>query len=615
MLQKYVGILNQKNRNGLVVLDRPDALVGREILVPARDLNGAPFGMKVVCELDPSIAVPDGQLPKGRIVEVLGDPARPDVAILSIIRQHGLPEHFPDKVLAEADHFGPDPDPADVTAEIERGRRDLRNWRLMTIDGEDAKDLDDAVGVDLLPDGRFRLSVHIADVTHYVTEHSALDLEAAKRGTSVYLVDRVVPMLPPRLSNGTCSLNPERDRLTLSVLLTINEDGEVEDGEILESVIRTKARASYEEVRQALETQTEPEGRYPGFLDDLRLMRRLAIILEKSRMQRGSLEFNFPETHIELDSDGKPLSIEPYPISFANGIIEEFMIAANEFVARHCQSLKLPFLYRVHELPDQDKLLRFVRLANSLGVSTRLRKGPTPAQLAKILEQVKHEPFGLTLGELLLRSLAKARYAAVNLGHFGLASECYCHFTSPIRRYPDLFIHRVIKAQLHGTVKRKRWQTEATALAEHCSNMERVATQAERDTVAQKAAEYLSEHLGAEFEGIISGFNSTGIYIRLANTVEGMVPFRSLTGYIIYDQDRLQAADRSGNLVYNIGDEVVVQVVKVDTIQRRIDFELLSHKNSHVKKTTDKSSHSHTKKTAAKSPRRSVRPQKKRRFK
>lgn len=582
-MQTCVGILQQNDKNGLVVLDQPDPLLGREVFVAARDLNGAPFGMKVVCALLQTVTVPAARPPRAKVIEVLGDPGRPDVAILAIIRQHGLPDHFSEKVMAEAAAFGPDPDPGTIASEIARGRRDLRGQRILTMDGEDAKDLDDAISIERLPGNRFRLGVHIADVTHYVAERSALDLEARQRGTSVYLVDRVLPMLPPRLSNGICSLNPDRDRLTLSAILTIGPDGEVEQGEIAETVIRSQARTSYNEVKLALETNTPPEGRYPGFMDDLRLMRELAGLLEQKRIQRGSIDFEFPETHVDLDPDGHPTAIHAYPISFANGIIEEFMIAANEFIAREFYFLKLPFLFRVHELPDQDKLRRFTKLAGVLGVQIRVRGTPKPAVLAQALEKVKHEPFGLTLSQLLLRSLAKARYSAENFGHFGLASEYYCHFTSPIRRYPDLFIHRVIKAHLHGTVNRRRWQAEVAEVAEHSSDMERIAMKAERDSVDQKAAEYLSEHLGEQYPGVISGFNSAGFFVQLENTIEGMVPFRSLEGYWTYDEERLQAANAAGQS-FNIGDPVTVQVSRVDTVRRRIDFELLSHHDKAIDK-------------------------------
>lgn len=576
-MQKCVGVLRQSDNNGIVLLDRPDQLLGRELFIPARHLNGAPFGMKVVCELLESVTEPVARTAKAKIIEVLGDPGRPDVAILSIIRQHGLAEEFPGPVLEKADAFPTDPDAEVIAKQIAAGRLDLRSEKIITIDGEDAKDLDDAIHIKELPDGNYHLGVHIADVTHYVSEDEVLDTEARQRGTSVYLVDRVIPMLPPRLSNGICSLNPGKDRLTLSVLLDIDRNGNFMKGRIRESVIRSQVRSSYNEVKAILETGDVPEDRPDWYQDALRKMRELADILRKKRIQRGTLEFEFPETHVDLDDEGKPVNIYPYPVSFANNIIEEFMIAANEYVAETAFKQRLPFLYRVHELPDEDKLQRFTNLARILGVRVKLRGAPSPVQLAKILEVVKIEPYGLTLAQLLLRSLAKARYTPENLGHFGLASQFYCHFTSPIRRYPDLFIHRVLKAWLHNQVRTKRWLGEVDSVAEHSSEMERTAMMAERDSIDQKAAEYMSQHIGDTFNGVISGFNQAGIYVQLESTVEGMIPFRSMNGYMVYDEERLRVMDTTGGHAYNLGDAVEVQVAQVDTVQRRIDFELLSH--------------------------------------
>ena len=487
------------------------------------------------------------------------------------------PEVFSADVLAEALSFGLEPDMGDIEAAVIGGRRDYRNRRTITIDGEDAKDLDDAVDIEPLEKGRFRLGVHIADVAHYVTEGSALDREALQRGTSVYPVGRVIPMLPPGLSNGICSLNPDRDRLTLSVIMTIGPDGQIEEGEIAESVIRSKARATYAEVRQVLEDGVEPVARYRGFRADLLHMRSLADILSEQRRKRGAIDFDFPETRVEIDAEGRPISIGSYQTSIANEIIESFMIAANEFVARHYFFAKIPFIFRVHELPDKEKLTRFIRLAAVFGVKTRIRGTATPGQLAAALKQVRHEPYGPTLSELLLRSLAKARYASHNLGHFGLASEFYCHFTSPIRRYPDLFIHRMIKATLNGREIRKLWRETAPLIAEQSSEAERGAMQIERDSIAEKMAEFMAGKLGDVFEGVISGFGPAGIYVRLASTVEGMIPYRSLEGYYVFDEERLRATDHAGRRTFGIGDSVRVQVARADVKLRQIDFELQAH--------------------------------------
>jgi len=501
---------------------------------------------------------------------------------LAILRDNGLPVDFPPAVLAETAVLPEVPGPDEIAAEIARGRRDLRAQNLFTIDGEDARDLDDAVSIENLSGKRYRLGVHIADVAHYVIENSLADREAFQRGNSVYLADLVVPMLPPRLSNGICSLNPDVDRLALSVILTIGADGATEDGEIVESIIRSRARTTYSEVKAALESGTALPGRYRGFINDLRNMQELAHILAERRKQRGAIDFELSETHVVADEAGRPLIIEPYPLSFANGIIESFMIAANEFVAQRFFLQKIPFVYRIHELPDRDKLARFLRLASSFGVRTRLRGAPTPGQLAAALEQVRQEPFGTTLAELLLRSLAKARYSPDNLGHFGLASDYYCHFTSPIRRYPDLFIHRIIKSSLHAKTDKKHFKALASNVAEHSSDMERVAMKAERDSTDQMSAIYMSSRLGEIYDGVIAGFGPAGIYVRLASSIEGMIPFRSLAGYFTFDEERMTAADNSGSQVFRLGDPVEVQVARADIDLRQIDFELLTHRERPV---------------------------------
>lgn len=501
---------------------------------------------------------------------------------LSILRDRGLPVDFPPAVLTETSGLPESPGAAEIAAEIARGRRDLRAQNLFTIDGEDARDLDDAVSIECLSGERYRLGVHIADVAHYVTENSRADHEAFQRGTSVYLADLVVPMLPPRLSNGICSLNPDVDRLALSVILTIGSDGVTEQGEIVETIIRSRARTTYNEVKTSLENGTTLPGRYRGFLSDLKHMQELARILTAKRKQRGAIDFEFTETHVVVDEAGQPLNIEPYPLSFANGIIESFMIAANEYVAQQFYLKKMPFVYRIHELPDREKLAKFLRMATSFGVKTRVRGTPAPGQLAAALEQVRQEPFGTTLAELLLRSLAKARYSQDNAGHFGLASEYYCHFTSPIRRYPDLFIHRIIKASLHAKTDKKHFQTLAAIVAEHSSDMERAAMKAERDSIDQMSAIYMSSRLGETYDGLIAGFGPAGIYVRLASSIEGMIPFRSLAGYFTYDEERMTAADSSGSQVFRLGDPVEVQVARADAVLRQIDFELLTHRECPV---------------------------------
>ncbi len=566
-----VGILTASGRDGIVRTDYPEAETGRkDVYIPWKNLNGAPFGMRVVCRVDNPEAVDW----RGAIVEVLGDPSRPDVAIAGILTHYGLTGTFPADVSGEAAKYPTDPVPSEVDAMVKAGRRDLRGLPTITMDGEDAKDLDDAISIERRPGGGFRLWVHIADVADYVREDSALDREARRRGTSVYLVDRVIPMLPPRLSNGICSLNPGADRLALTVSMDIDSTGLTVDGEIFESVIRSDARTSYKEIRDFLENGALRD-RYGAMEAEFTAMRELAEILRERMRGRGTLEFEFPETEVDLDAEGKPVAIYPYPISFTNGIIEAFMIAANEFVARKFFLLKAPFVYRVHELPDPDKLKRFVRLATNLGVRLRIRGVPRSGDLAAALEQIKGMENGQALSQLLLRSLAKARYAPDCLGHFGLASEYYCHFTSPIRRYPDLFIHRVIKGWLAGRMKTAEWRKEADFVSENSSVTERMADQAERDTIQQKACEYMAARLGEEFDGVISGIISAGFFVRLPSTVEGMVPFRSMEDYFDFDEETLTArGSRSGRML-QIGEAVRVRVARVDTIGRKIDFDLV----------------------------------------
>ena len=589
-MQNYVGILYPDGKNGLVLLDRFVPGVGKSLRIPAREMGGAPLGMKVVCHLlNPIPDLQPGQpLPEtpteplqAAIVEVLGDPGRSDVAIQGIIRAYGLPEQFPESLLAAAEGFASDPDPADIEKELRRGRLDLRGQHLITIDGEDAKDLDDAISLVKQESGVYLLGVHIADVCHYVKENSSIDQEARKRGTSVYLVDRVLPMLPPRLSNGICSLNPNRDRLALSVFLSIDQNGVVTNGRITESVICSAARTSYREVYLALTEGVVQEGRYQGFLDDLRLMRELAEVLQARRRQLGSIGFEFPETRVDLDQDGKPTSIYPYPKSFTNDIIEAFMVAANEYVAETCHELGLPFIYRVHDQPDAEKLGQFLKIAANFGLWSGKHSKVTPRDLAALQEKAAQHPSGGLLSYLLLRSMAKAEYLPENIGHYGLALTNYCHFTSPIRRYPDLFIHRVIKGHLHQAVKTKRWSEDAGPVAEWCSKTERTAMQAERDTVSQKSVEYMAGYLGQIFAGRISGFNQSGIYVQLENTIEGFIPYRTMDEYIEYDGEQIMAVGTSSDERYYPGDEVRVQVARADVILRQIDFELVSHKSEH----------------------------------
>lgn len=572
IVNRCVGILREAGFDGVV---EPDAGYNStqygKILVRSRNLNGAPFGMKVVCEiLNPTGA---GGSYEGRILEVLGDPGRSDVAILSILKQYGLSPVFPEAVSAEAEKFPIHPTGDEILRAVAAGRRDLRTLKTITMDGEDAKDLDDAISIEKMDGKGYRLFVHIADVSEYVRVNTALDTEARLRATSVYLVDRVIPMLPPRLSNGLCSLNPNVPRFALTAAMTVGYDGEVIDGDLYESIIESDARTSYKEVYGVL-FEDKYLDRYASFVPMFQTMKELKDILTEKRERRGSIEFDFPETHVDLDEEGNPTNIYAYPINYANGIIEEFMILCNEFVAERFSRMKYPFVYRVHEDPDEIKIGEFLHVAKLFGAQARAHDKPTPLFLSGLMNQIKDEPFTPALSQILLRSLAKARYSEQNLGHFGLASECYCHFTSPIRRYPDLYIHRIIKSFLHDEGKKTYFSSQVVDVSDHSSLMERNSMDAERASVNQKISEYMTRHIGDLFDGIISSIFHGGIFVRLESTVEGLVPFRTMNDYFEFDERRLEAKGKTSGRVFRIGEAVKVKVVNADTIQRRVDFEL-----------------------------------------
>lgn len=568
-----VGILRESGFDGYVEPDVGyDSTQYGKITVYARDLNGAPFGMKVVCEIKNPQAASGAY--EGRIIEVLGDPGRSDVAILSIVRQYGLSPVFPEIVLEEAEKYPVSPTGEEIASAISSGRRDLRALLTITMDGEDAKDLDDAISIEKLPGKGYKLYVHIADVSNYVKEGSALDNEARLRATSVYLVDRVIPMLPPRLSNGLCSLNPNTPRFALTASMTVNYDGEVTQGDLFESVIKSDARTSYKEVYGVLFEQKYLD-RYADFIPMFDTMKELTDILSAKREKRGALDFTFPETHVDLDEDGKPLSIYAYPILYTNKMIEEFMILCNEFVAARFFDMKYPFVYRVHEDPDQLKITGFLHVARLFGAKASFHGKPTSFALSSLMKQIEGEPFTPALSQILLRSLAKARYSEENLGHFGLASDGYCHFTSPIRRYPDLYIHRIIKSFLHDEGKKSYFASQVADVSEHSSVMERNSMDAERATVSQKVAEYMMEHIGSTFDGIISSIFRGGIFVQLESTVEGLIPFRTMNDYFEFDERRLEARGKTSGKVYKIGEKIQVKVANVDPILRRVDFVLV----------------------------------------
>ena len=575
---KIVGILEADGINGRVVPDGKATDI-REVIIHPENLNGAPFGMKVVVEL---VSSPNSPQALGKIVEVLGDPARPDVAMESILLMYGLSATFPENVLEELEKIPSELSEADIEQALKAGRRDLRDLKTITIDGKDARDLDDAISILKDGDGSYKLYVHIADVSQYVLEGSAIDREARERGNSVYLSDRVLPMLPPKLSNGICSINPNQARLAMTCMLMYDSSGSLIDGDVFESLISSDLRADYESVRNILESGQVVDG-YAAYIPELTWMEELAIMLEKQSRARGSLEFNFPETKVEVDKEGNVLDIHAEETSFANEIIEQFMIAANSFVAERFTLLKLPFIYRIHDKPDVEKLNRFREVLKLIGdKEIRISDEPTPKEIAKVLQQVENLPAGKTLETLLLRALAKAIYSNEPIGHFGLALEDYSHFTAPIRRYADLFIHRIIKGFLRRELNIELWKKEAPELAEHISTTERTAILAERDSVDQKVAEYYAEHLGEVYIGEITGFVGAGMFVMLPSTAEGMVPFRTMNDYYVYDELTMTAQGRDKSRLFAIGDKVEVQVARADVVRRNIDFVLVDENNSGI---------------------------------
>ena len=567
-VRSLVGTYEEKGSYGFVVPDNARFL--QDVYVSKEHSKGAVSGHKVVVEITDYGG--KDRSPEGRIEEILGHVNDPGVDILSLVYAYGLPTEFPEKVLGQVEHV------AKPVSEADRaGRMDLRGWQMVTIDGEDAKDLDDAVSL-TEENGLYRLGVHIADVSNYVQEHSALDVEALKRGTSVYLVDRVIPMLPHALSNGICSLNQGEDRLALSCIMTINQKGEVIDHQIAETVICVDRRMSYTNVKKILaDHDTSVRAEYEELVPMFERMEALAEILRNKRMKRGSIDFDFPETKVILDENGKPVDIRPYERNVATNIIEDFMLIANETVAADYYWQELPFVYRTHEKPDTEKIQKLSTLINNFGYSLHFDADRIhPKELQKLLGKIAGSEEEPLIGRLTLRSMKQARYTVENTGHFGLAADCYCHFTSPIRRYPDLQIHRIIKENLRGRLNEKRmdhYEHILPEVAKHASQTERRADEAERETVKLKKVEYMEQHIGECFEGVISGVTEWGFYVELPNTVEGLVRVTELTDdYYHCFEDSCELVGEATNRRYRLGQTVSVRVVGTDKLLRTIDF-------------------------------------------
>lgn len=568
-VKQIVGIYDRSNKNyGFVTPD--NTKIGEDIFVPVERSKGAVTGHKVVCEItDYGI---NNRKPEGKVTEILGHINDPGVDIMSIVKGYELPTEFSEKIMHQAERVANEVSEADMA-----GRRDLRGLQMVTIDGEDAKDLDDAVSLTL--DGTmYQLGVHIADVANYVQENSALDWEAKERGTSVYLVDRVIPMLPHRLSNGICSLNAGENRLALSCLMTIDQKGEVVSHEIVESVIRVDRRMSYTSVKKILEDRDETECReYEALVPMFELMRELAGILREKRKKRGSIDFDFPESKIILDSQGHPVEIKPYERNVATKMIEDFMLIANETVAEHFHWMELPFVYRTHDNPDPEKISKLGTFIRNFGYFIKSRQEEIhPKELQKLLAKIEDTPEEALISRLTLRSMKQAKYTVNCTGHFGLACPYYCHFTSPIRRYPDLQIHRIIKEQIRGRLNEKRiehYNEILPEVAKHASEMERRADEAERETDKLKKVEFMERHIGELYEGVISSITAWGIYVELPNTVEGMIHVSMLPGdYFYYDTETYEMVGQSTNIRYKLGQTLKVRVNATDKILRTIDF-------------------------------------------
>ena len=565
----------QNNKNfGFVVPD--DKNFGTDIYISKKNFGKARNNHKVLVKI---IKYPEkNKKAEGKIIEVLGNVNEAGVDMLSIIKEHNLPSTFPEPVVDEAKKYGDKIDEKDIP-----NRVDLRGKIIFTIDGEDAKDLDDAVSVEKLENGNYRLNVHIADVSYYVKENSLLDKEALIRGTSIYMLGRVIPMLPRELSNGICSLNAGEDRFTLSCSMEINKEGKVLSSEIYKAVICVTERMNYKDVQKILDGEDEAVlKRYEPYIKNFKLMEELAKILKQRRLKDGYLNLDIPETKIELDLEGKPISIGKYETSFANEIIEQFMLTANETIAEKFYWLEAPFIYRVHEEPDMDKVRELNKFLYNYGLKIKYSGDHVyPKEFAKVLEEIKGKEAERVISTLILRTLKLARYEDENKGHFGIASKYYCHFTSPIRRYPDLFIHRIISKYLEENylieqAEYNKYKEEAKDRSKKSSEREKVATEVEREADKMKMAEYMEGRVGEEYEGIVSSIAQFGMFVELENTVEGLIRFEDLGDeYFIYDEERKRLIGEITKTEYKIGDKVKIRVKRASKILREIDFELV----------------------------------------
>ncbi len=585
---KYVGVFQKSKNFGFVVLD--DKKIKTDIYISKKNSKKAKNNQKVVVQI---LKLPEkNKKAEGKILEILGNINQAGVDMMSLIKEYDLPYEFPESVINEAKAIKQEVSKKDIP-----NRLDLRNKIIFTVDGEDAKDLDDAVSVEKLKNGNYLLNVSIADVSYYVQEKSKLDKEAIIRGTSIYMLDRVIPMLPKELSNGICSLNQKEDRFAITVLMEINSKGEVVSSDIQKSIIKVTRRMSYKEVQTILDVINNEEDKKifnlkdkeklleecKPYFEHFKRMEELANILKQKREKAGSLNLDIPESKITLNEQGVAIKVEKYDMYFANEIIEQFMLTANETVAEKFYWLEAPFIYRVHEVPDEEKIDELNKFLWNLGYKIKGNKDNIhPKAFAEVLEEVKGKPEERVVSNLVLRTLKVARYEAENKGHFGIASKYYCHFTSPIRRYPDLFIHRIISKYLEENYQLKeseieKYSGQAEKYAQRSSEREKIAQKVERDAESIKKAEYMQSKIGKEYEGIISSITSFGMFVELPNTVEGLIHFEDLGNeYFIYDEERRTLQGEKSKKIYKIGDSIKVCVIFADKLTRKVDFEKIS---------------------------------------
>ena len=564
----YVGEINFKNGVGVVELDEDK--VNLKVIVNKENSLNAVDGHKVVVEILKRISNKEAE---GKVIKIIGHKNDPGVDILSIVYKYDINASFPEEVEEEVKNL-----PMEVREEDLKGRRDLRDEVIFTIDGDDTKDIDDAISIKK-EDDSYILGVHIADVSYYVKEGSPLDKEAMDRGTSVYLVDRVIPMLPHELSNGICSLNPNVDRLAISCVMKYDKEGKLLDYNIFPSVIRSRIQMTYKKVNSILENNTVPEG-YESYVDDLKKMEELALILRKMKVSRGYLDFDVDEAKILVDDACVPYKITKRERGKGENLIEDFMIAANECVAAHIYNMDLPFIYRIHEMPKEEKIRDFLSFVSNLGYHvTGDLKGNKSKAVQKLLKFVHDKKEGPILTSLLLRCMQKAVYAPTNVGHFGLGSSCYTHFTSPIRRYPDTTVHRLLRTYLFNhdlsshTIN--HYQEKLIFVADHSSAKERASVDCEREVEDMKMAEYMESHIGEEYEGMISSVMSFGMFVELDNLVEGLVPVRLMDDYFIFDEMRMTLVGEKSKVKYTIGERVLIKVVDANKEAKTIDFKII----------------------------------------